>query len=216
MDRKYLVLGFFWSSYFETMGAKRTWVSKQSYLTGFISAFSGIIFLFFLYLTVGATVSLSYSAFNSKVNALFLIFVIMYVFLLTCAVFLFFKDIFSAVSVEYDGKKFTLRMPITLKKYINLFFLREKKEVCLELASIAYTKVFFDFFSEGANYYYNIFFVFRDGSEIKFPHIYTTADLLGRFLDDMPVASKLRFSNFTKDEVEKIAEFFSVPLVYRE
>jgi len=215
LPRDYLVKGFFWHSYFETAPGWKVWVSKQSYLTGFVSAFSGIILLFFLYLTVGSAVDLSYSVFDSKINSLFLIFLVIYIMMLAAAVFAFFKDIFSAVTIESDGKSFMMSNPITVKKYLNLFFLREHHPVISELAHVAYSKVFFDFFSKGANFYYNIYFVFRNGAELKFPPIYTTVDMMFWFLDDRS-AAKVRFGHFTKEEAARVANFFGVPIVYRD
>ncbi len=216
MARDYLVKSFFRNSYFESKNGKKTWVSKQSLLTGFVSSFAGAIFIIFLYLTVGAAMTLAYNLLEPKLNMLFFVFTIAFVFLLTFAAFAFFKDLFSSVRINVSGASFEIETPITLRKYLNLFFLREKHSISSYLKSISYSRIYLDFFSSNADFFYNVYFVFQDGSEVKFPQIYTTSDILSYFLDDISSVSKARFGYFTRDEVKKIAGFFGVPSSYRD
>lgn len=216
MTRKYLRRDFFWQSYFEAGRGKKTWVSRQSYLTGFVSSLAGIMFTVMLYLTVGAAIRLSYSAFSTWTNFFFFFFSILFFLLLLVVVFVFFKDLFSAVKIEYSNGVFTLERSVAVRRRPNLFFLREKETVKSELKSIEYTKVFYDFLAEKADFFYLVYFIFRNREEITYPVIYSTTEVVSSLVEHSPKYAGVKFGHFTKSEAEKIAKFFGVPPVYRE
>ena len=218
MPRTFLEKDFFWHSYFEAheRGGVKEWVSKQSYLTGFVSAFAGGLFMIFLYFTVGSAVRLSYDLFEPRLNFFVFFFSVIFVLLLAAAVVAFFKDLFSSVRVTYDGKKFVIERPISVRRYLNLFFMRDRETVRSKLSSIKFSRVFLDFFSKGAAFYYTISFSFGGGKTVPFPEIFTTSDVVCFVLNDVSAEAKVRFGYFSREEVEKIADFFGVPAVYSD
>ena len=213
--RQFLRRNFFWLSYFDEDGKKKAWVSKTSLLIGSISLISGWVFLLFLYLTVGAAVKLSATLYFGALNYALVFFLSVYIFLLAAVGFFFFKDILSGVKVEYDGDVFYIKQPISVKKYVNIFFMNESRIVRSKLSSIVYSKALFDIFSEDAEYYYSLDFMFADGEKVRYPFIYTSSDLISYFVE-RSTTMNVKFGHFTLDEVKKIAGFFSCPTVYAD
>ncbi|HIH09039.1 MAG TPA: hypothetical protein HA254_00035 [Candidatus Diapherotrites archaeon] len=216
MANEFLAKNFFWLSYFRSSNGKKRWISRTSHLLGSVSLISGAIFLLFVYLTVGAAVQLSGSLHLGMVNYIYLLFMLIYALMLSGGAFFFFKDILSSVVVNYDGSYFRLDSPITVRNYVNVFFLKEHTSVGSAIARVEYSKALFDIFSEHPEYYYTLEFVFTNAEHVKYPFLYTSSDLLAYFFDKMPMVASLRFGHFTQEDVKKIAAFFEVPCVLVE